>query len=448
MAEDEGGDLVSKDFNLLKAEKFPYYRWFITSNTNIPLAITMRSRDLYDFVQYEVVIAALILLAVYTLIVFELIDRTLSALLGSFVCVSAVSLIRGRPSLEEIIFWIDFETIGLLFGMMIMVGIFSETGFFEWSAIKVYKASKGSIWYLTLLLCVLTGFLAAFLDNVTTILLSTAITVRLCKVLDIPPEPIVLATVMFSNIGGTATVIGDPPNIIIASDKYISKYVSFFQFSLHTIPCVLMVGAACFGYLYFYMKSVSRQPHYPRLRELEIWQHTAEKLSECDEDERRVKEQLEEYINVLNSEVSEQPSKVSSKMLDITELERQYQIRNVPLCINSCIVLGCVIFLFFAHSWIEDYVQLSLAWISIIGCMIHLLVTGSHKIDHFLERIELDTLLFFAALFVMMKGIALLGLLDWLASLLYKVIVLLPVGNIRLAGAVVLLLWGSVSFFF
>merc|ERR1712137_942155 len=119
--------------------------------------------------------------------------------------------------------WIDFETVGLLFGMMIMVGIFSETGFFEWSAIKAYKLSKGNIWHLTVILCIFTAVVSAFLDNVTTILLLTPVTVRLCKVLDVRPEPILISEVMFSNIGGTATAIGDPPNIIIVNEPRIRE---------------------------------------------------------------------------------------------------------------------------------------------------------------------------------------------------------------------------------
>ena len=110
---------------------------------------------------------------------------------------------HARPTFFEVISWIDFETVGLLFGMMIMVGIFSNTGFFEYSAVKAYKASRGNLWYLTVLLCVFTAVVSAFLDNVTTILLLTPVTIRLCRVIDVPPEPLLIAEVMFSNIGGT-----------------------------------------------------------------------------------------------------------------------------------------------------------------------------------------------------------------------------------------------------
>ena len=399
---------------------------------------------MYDLVRYEVIIAAAILFGVYVLIVFELLHRTISALLGSFVCIGAVSLLRGRPTFEEVIFWIDLETIGLLFGMMVMVGIFAETGFFEWAAIKVYRLSAGNIWHLTMLLCIMSGVLSSLLDNVTTILLMSAITIRICKVLDIQPQPIVLSCVMFSNIGGCATVIGAPPNIIIVNDAVISRYVNFFTFSLHMIPGILLVSIASLIVIYFQTRSLERQPHETKQRELEIWKSTLKTIKEEDEDERRVREQLEEYINHLANDLDNTP--YAAKILEIDDLEYLYPIKNQPLLVSSCIVLGTVILLFFLHSWI-DTLQLTLAWIAIIGCMVHLLVSGTHDVDAFLEKVELSTLLFFAGLFILMHGISILGLLDWFGDVLYDLILLIPEGNGRLAGAVALLIWGSVSHF-
>merc|ERR1711991_285123 len=100
-----------------------------------------------------------------------------------------------------------------------MVGIFASTGFFEWIAVKAYKASKGNINHLVVILCTFTGVLSAFLDNVTTILLLTPVTIQLCTVLDIDPIPILIAEAVFSNVGGTATAIGDPPAAIIVSNS-------------------------------------------------------------------------------------------------------------------------------------------------------------------------------------------------------------------------------------
>merc|ERR1712063_56213 len=215
-------------------------------------------------VKYEVLIATIVLGGVYILIIFELMHRTIAAMLGSFVCLGFVAVLRGRPSFEVVINWIDFETVGLLFGMMIMVGIFSETGFFEWSAIKAYKMSKGNIWHLTLILCIFTAVVSAFLDNVTTILLMTPVTVRLCSVLNIEPQPILLALVVMSNIGGTATAIGDPPNIIIVNDPDIASdgAITFMSLTLHVGPGVVLASIAVQIFIYFVNRDkVKREPH-------------------------------------------------------------------------------------------------------------------------------------------------------------------------------------------
>ena len=394
--------------------------------------------------QYEVLIAACVLAGVYVLIIFELMHRTIAAMLGSFVCLGFVAVIHGRPSFEVVINWIDFETVGLLFGMMIMVGIFSETGFFEWSAIKAYKFSKGNVWHLTLILCIFTAFVSAFLDNVTTILLMTPVTVRLCTVLDIKPQPILLALVVMSNIGGTATAIGDPPNIIIINDPDISAHedINFFSLSLHVGPGVVLAFVAVQIFIYFVNRDkVKREPHLARERELEVWKETLKRIRGDDEDQRHVRDQLESFIARLEQEVKS--GRASVKVVDISELEQQYVIKDYPLFISSISVLTCVILLFFMHSWIEDIVELSLAWIAVIGAMIHLLVSGIKDVEVILEKVELGTLIFFAGLFVLMHGLDLLGLIDFIGDQIYSIIIKVPPGDSRLAVAILLIIWVS-----
>ena len=422
------------------------YRWKIYSNTVQPVGLTFRYRELFTIVRYEVLIGGVILGGVYVLIVFELLHRTIAAMIGSFICLGVIAIVHGRPTFVEVINWIDFDTVGLLFGMMIMVGIFSETGFFEWSAIKAYKLSRGNLWHLTVILCTFTAVTSAFLDNVTTILLLAPVTIRLCKVLDVDPEPLLLAEVMLSNIGGTATAIGDPPNIIIINDPSIiaSGVVTFFSFSFHMAPGVILSAFPVFGYLYYRNnQDLQRKPHQTKEREVNIWRHTAQKLKEGEsEEERRVKQQLIDYIKKLEEEIKESPQEDEAKVVDIGDLEEKYNIHDVPLFISSCIVLGCVITMFFLHSWIHAYVDLSLAWIAIIGAMIHLLVSGKKDIEEVLEKVELGTLLFFAGLFVLMRGLEILGLIDFVGEQISHFIIQIP-EKYRLVVAIMVLLWVS-----
>ncbi|PIK59926.1 putative P protein [Apostichopus japonicus] len=174
-----------------------------------------------------VLIGFIILLMVYVLIGFELIHRTVAAMIGAFAVLAVQSSFNQRPTLEGVMEMVDYETLALLWGMMTIVAIFSETGFFEWCALQSYKIAKGQIWTLITLLCIFAGVVSAFLDNVTTILLLTPVTISLCEVLQLDPRHVLIAEVLFSNIGGTATAVGDPPNVIIISNSEVQKALKY-----------------------------------------------------------------------------------------------------------------------------------------------------------------------------------------------------------------------------
>ncbi len=133
--------------------------------------------------------------------------------------------------------YVDFNTIGLLLGMMILVGLLGETGFFRYIAVKTAKFSKGSYYRLLGFFVLVTAFTSAFLDNVTTVLLMTPITITIAEELDIDPRPFLMAGIMSANIGGAATLIGDPPNVVIGS----AAGITFNSFILYLAPIVIIV---------------------------------------------------------------------------------------------------------------------------------------------------------------------------------------------------------------
>jgi len=151
---------------------------------------------------------------------FVVVPFSKAAMLGAFIALGVLSLIGRQPSMETMLLWIDFDTEMLLFGMMILVGICAETGAFEWAAVKAYKISHGNYWRLLGYLCLFTAVVSAFLDNVTTILLIAPVTVRICNSIGVDPIPILIAEVVYCNLGGAGTAIGDPPNIMIVSSDW------------------------------------------------------------------------------------------------------------------------------------------------------------------------------------------------------------------------------------
>src|SRR3990170_3461785 len=180
-------------------------------------------------------VAVVVFVVAYILIATERVHKLLAALGGA-----AVLLLLGVTDSEHAFYshetGVDWDVIFLLLGMMIIVGILRRTGVFEYVAIWSVKRAKGSPLRIMLLLVLITAVASAFLDNVTTVLLIAPVTLLVCERLDINPVPFLIAEVLSSNIGGAATLIGDPPNIIIGSRAGLT----FNDFLVHMTPIVLI----------------------------------------------------------------------------------------------------------------------------------------------------------------------------------------------------------------
>ncbi len=180
-------------------------------------------------------VATVLLVLTYVLIITERLNRSIIALLGG-----GVMIVSGVLSQDEAIAGIDFNTIALLTGMMVLVSISRRCGMFEYLAIWSSKKGKAQPWAMLIILSLTTAVLSAFLDNVTTVLLIAPVTLAVTRQLNVPPYPFLFAQIFASNIGGTATLIGDPPNIIIGS----AAGLSFDDFVIHLTPVILVVMAA------------------------------------------------------------------------------------------------------------------------------------------------------------------------------------------------------------
>ncbi len=179
--------------------------------------------------------AAIVFALTYALIVTERINRSIIALIGA-----GVMIVSGLLTQEEAVRGIDFNTIALLTGMMILVSISRRCGMFEYLAIWTAKKGRAQPWAMLAMLSVATAVLSALLDNVTTVLLIVPVTLAVTRELDVPAFPFLFAEVFASNVGGTATLIGDPPNIIIGS----AANLSFNDFAANVAPVIVVVLAA------------------------------------------------------------------------------------------------------------------------------------------------------------------------------------------------------------
>ena len=176
------------------------------------------------------IIAIVVFIAVILLIMTERVHRTAAALAG------AVTLVlTGVMTADKALSYIDFNTIGMLVGMMILVAIIRKSGMFEYIAVRSAKAVHGDPWKIMVAFVLITAVLSSILDNVTTVLLVGPMTIAIARMLDINPVPFLMTQILASNIGGTATLIGDPPNIMIGS----AAGLSFTDFLANTGVCVI-----------------------------------------------------------------------------------------------------------------------------------------------------------------------------------------------------------------
>ncbi|MBU1992672.1 MAG: ArsB/NhaD family transporter [Patescibacteria group bacterium] len=306
---------------------------------------------------------ALIIFGVsFILIVFELFDKSLVALCGALLMV-----VFGVLKPEEAIAAVEFETILLLLAMMLLVNIASKSGIFSWMNVKIAAFTKGNPLFIFLFFSLITAFFSAFLDNVTTVILIVPLTIELVKGMGRDPKPYVFAEIIFSNIGGAVTLIGDPPNIIIGG---VTGF-SFLDFVVNLWMPILM--SIVFVLLVFVVVHRNKfRPISGNLPELFI-------------------------ANVLIK-------KIQHKFLKIT-LHREFIIKVVAMLIIT--IIG---FLLQKQIGFPTYV------IAFLAAILLALMTAKrvHIHDSF-RSVEWTTLFFFAGLFIMVAGVEKTGVLDQLS---------------------------------
>lgn len=275
------------------------------------------------------------------------------ALLGAAVVV----LFVGDYNEELAIHSVEFATLGLLAGMMILVYLTQQSGIYDYIAVKAGQFSRGNSFLLVVMMVIVVAVLSGFLDNLTTILLVVPITFLLADTLDINPMPLILIEVMAANIGGTATLIGDPPNIMIGD----AAGLSFNDFLIHNLPGVYVILAIVTVALYFvYRKQID------------------------------VAEANRKFVMELDAAAS---------IRDRDELKR-----TMPVLIGTIIV-------FFLHQ----YIHIEPATVALSGAAVALMVTKI-PIEQALEKIEWTTLFFFMGLFVMVGALEVTGAIDKVAE--------------------------------
>ncbi len=298
------------------------------------------------------IFACVIFIITFGLIITEKIDRVVISILGATVMVAF-----GVLSQDDAIGYMDFNTIGLLIGMMLMINVIKESGVFEALAIYFAQLAKGDPWKILLLLGLFTAVTSAFLNNVTIILLVVPITLFLTEILDVPAMPYLLAEVMLSNVGGTATLIGDPPNTLIGN----AADISFNEFFVNIAPVVVVIAIV--------------------------------------------------FLIMFKILYGKKLVTTEDKKAKIMELDPKQSISDMTLLIKGMVVLFLTIVGFVFY----DALGLELATIALLGATF-LMAISKADVHKAISEVEWPTILFFLGLFVLVGGLEQVGAIDIMAD--------------------------------
>ncbi len=302
--------------------------------------------------QAQVFFTGGLFLATYAMIMLEKIHRTVVALAGAMIVIFA-----GIISQEKAIEYVDFNTIGLLIGMMIIVGITRHTGVFEYMAVYAAKAAKGEPAKIMISLATITAVTSAFLDNVTTVLLIVPVTFAIAKQLEINPIPFLIAEVVASNIGGTATLIGDPPNIMIGS----ATGLGFMDFVIALAPVIVVVHIATM-----------------------IWLKILYRKDMVARDELKK---------------------------GILAMDEKKEIKDERLLKKCLIVIGVTVLGFVLHQ----FLHLESGTVALGGATLLLLLTREDP-EHALAAVEWPVIFFFVGLFIIVGALENVGIIEAIAK--------------------------------
>lgn len=301
------------------------------------------------------VFALVIFLVVLAVFALDWVHRTPAALLGALLVIVA-----GVIGQEEAVEAVNWETLGLLVGMMILIGIVKASGLFGYLAIKSAQAARGHPGLTLIYLAAITAVLSAFLDNVTTVLLMFPMTLVITQILEEDPFPFLIVEVLASNIGGTATLIGDPPNIIIGTEV---NELSFMDFIVNLAPPVVVILLVSLGI---------------------VWLVYARKLHISESDRK-----------------------------GIMGLNAATQIVDRRLLVRSSAVTGATVLGFF----LQGLTALNPAFVALAGAAVAMIVCGP-QVEEVLHEVEWSTILFFVGLFVMVGALEATGFIERVAELL------------------------------
>ncbi|KAH8376857.1 hypothetical protein KR093_001748 [Drosophila rubida] len=381
-----------------------------------------------------------LMVLLYLMLVSNVLEPIFAAWLVAFSALGVLCFEKSRPALSTIVSWVEMETLGLLFATMIMVGILSETGLFDYLSVLAYQLSRGNAWLLLFNLCLVASVFSMALDNSSTFTLLMPVTARLCETLQLNTMVVLISIALFANIGDSLTPIGDTPNAIIANDDHVTSHgITFLQFAMHMFPGAICAMFVSWIMLYFLIrnqlfKSTAANP----LRATRFKLLDRQRVSDL----RLTAEKIQHlFQRLLQHQKHQDELRLQLYKETLGVMKARYRIRDKPLLIKCGVGYGFAICMFMLQS-LPLIRNIKLSWAAVVSAILLVILVNEANTRSILGRVEWTQLVYLAALYVLIECLVVMGFLDWLGDLTTGLISSVDESN-QLAVSILLIMWTS-----
>ncbi|KAH8296460.1 hypothetical protein KR054_006490, partial [Drosophila jambulina] len=375
----------------------------VESQSAYPVGLLMILNNSPVETEYGVIYTLILIITLYALIISEYIDRRFGCVLISMVAISIMACVGRKPSFVTVASWIDFGTLMVILGSMIMVALMWETGLFDYITLMAYKTSKGHLWLLIYLLGMISAFLAAIMENTTVILLLAPASIRLCEAAFINTKIVLIILAIYANIGGSMTPVGAPANILIINRMAKEQAVNFSYFTAHMLPLAVISMLTVFSVMFLFVGG---------------------RINKVDENQlarrRAMKQPTQEILDRMK-ELSQKPTwlkPVPDYFNILATVEANHPTMNLILLAHIGIAFLFIIAGFILRSMPDVIPNASFGWISMLAAFLLLILANKPNISPLLARIEWGVLIYVSCLFVITAVIVELGFISWVGELI------------------------------
>ncbi|KAI9583393.1 hypothetical protein GQX74_005141 [Glossina fuscipes] len=409
-------DVLMEDVDL-DSNLYEYHIVFFT-NVNQSLGLELHIRTTL-FTQLLGTILGVVLLAIYILLIFDLVHRTLAGLIACTLGIGIMGALHMKPDLETIFSWVHIDTILLIFGISVIMGVMAETGVQDYLAATGYELAYGHIWPMLNVLLITSLTLAIFYNNIMIILFLAPICLRMSEIMVLSPIPVLICLTIATNIGSTLTPMGSLSNYLIAHSPYLpSGNIDPPTFILHMLPATILTAAQSYLHLriQFINSDKMRHTHTAEVslkRQIRLWDKAATTVGDISLDERDYHETVRARVRALKKRLKrlgKMPQPRSDFREQLQNLRDHFEVQGKDFIIICCVSLIVVLLLFSLHLY-TYLIHASVGWIAILAALLMLSLINPEELESVISRIDWGTMLFICSLCILMNVLKQLALM-------------------------------------